>query len=129
VIAAIAVAGCAPPPPPLPAVLPAPPSPALSEEDVKPVEKPRIAIADLNETPSTDRKAVTLTGTLVNRGTRATREISVHVEALNKDGAVVLSADSDPSTETIVPGGIGRFAVTFANRADIDHYRVEAISR
>lgn len=96
---------------------------------MKPVEKLEMAIADLTETPSLDRKTVTVTGTLVNRGARATRELYVHVEALDRNGAVVLSADPVPSTKAIAPGATGSFSVTFENRPDVDRYHVEAIGR
>lgn len=128
-LAVAVMAGCVPkaaaPPPP---IAPAPPPP-IQEEEIKAAEKPNVAIIDLNETASPDRALVQLRGTLVNRGTRATREISVHVEALDKDGAVIVSADSDPSTESIAPGSTATFAVIFENRPGIDHYHVEAISR
>ena len=127
-LASALLAACTPPalPPALPP--PAPPLP-IYEEDIAPVQKPDVAIIDVNETPSHDKKTVIVSGVLVNRGTRATREVYVHVEALDRDGAVLVSADSEPSTEAIAPGATGRFSVTFENRADVDRYHVEAISR
>jgi hypothetical protein len=65
----------------------------------------------------------------VNRGTRATRQVRVHVEALDKGGAIVVSADPVPSTQLIAPGSTSVFAVTFENRPEIDSYHAEAISR
>jgi hypothetical protein len=119
---------CAAPrvPPRLPP--PAPPPP-LYEEEIKPVETLKLDIIDFNEMPSADRKAVTVTGTLVNRGTRTTREVYVHVEALDKDGAVVVSADPTPSTQTIAPDSTATFSTAFENRANIESYHVEAIGR
>lgn len=116
-------------PAPRPSPLPPPLPPPISEETLRPVERPKIEITDLSEVASPDQKTVTVTGTLVNRGTGPTREVYVHVEALDKDGAVVVSADSDPSTETVQPGGTGTFSVMFENRPGIDRYHVEAISR
>ncbi len=113
-----------PPPPPLAAA-----TPALSEEELKAVERPNIAITDVNETPSTDRKNVTVSGTLVNRGRGATREVYVHVEGLDRDGAVVEMADSEPTTEAIQPGTTATFSVHMENRADVDRYHVEAVAR
>jgi len=101
----------------------------MAEEEIRPLEKPNIAVLDLNETPSSDRQAVTVSGTLINRGTRATRDIVVHVEALNKSGVVVMSTDSDPNPIAIAPGATGTFSVSFQNRTDVDRYHVEAISR
>jgi hypothetical protein len=124
----VTVLACAPPaaPPPLPPVAPTPP---LSEEEIKPIERPNIAITDLNETPSPDGKTVTVSGTLVNWGHGATREAYVHVEALNRNGAVVQSADSAPSTELIQPGSAAAFSVRLENRSDVDRYHVEAVAR
>ena len=88
-----------------------------------------IAIIDLVETPTADKKTVTVSGRLFNRGTGTTREVYVHVEALDHDDAVLISADSEPSTEAIAPGASGSFSVTLENRRDVDRYHVEAISR
>jgi hypothetical protein len=122
------LASCAPPARPRTPLAPQP-TPPIAEEVLKPVEKPKIEIADLNETPSPDRKTVTVSGTLVNRGTGPTHEVYVHVEALDTDGAVVVSADSEPSSETIQPGGTGTFSVMFENRPSIERYHVEAVTR
>lgn len=121
------LAGCTPPPAPAPP--PPLPTPPLSEEDLRPIERPRIVITDLNESPSSDKKVVSVSGRLVNRGSGTTREVYVHVEALNRDGAVVQSADSEPTTELIAPGSTADFAVTLENRGDVDRYHVEAVSR
>ena len=121
------VSACVPPahiPPPAP-----PPTPALSEEEIAPVERLDVAIIDFHETRSPDRTTVTVTGTLVNRGTRATRVVQIRVEALDKDGAVVVSADPAPSTQSIAPGTTATFAAVFENRPDIDRYHAEAMSR
>ena len=122
-----AVVSCVPP---APVTRPAtPPTPTLSEEAIAPAERLDVAIIDFHETPGPDRKTVTVTGTLVNRGTRTTRQVHVHVEALDKGGAVLVSADPVPSTQLIAPGSTSTFAVTFENRPEIDRYHAEAISR
>lgn len=126
-VVAASLISCVPPAPLTPAA--APPTPALSEEAIAPAERLDVAIIDFHETPSADRKTVTVTGTLVNRGTRATRQVHVHVEALDKGGAVVVSADPVPSTQLIAPGSTSTFSVTFENRPEIDRYHAEAISR
>ncbi len=115
----------APPPPPPPAAA----TPPLTEEEIKAVERPDIAITDVNEMPSGDRQNVTVSGTLLNRGRGATREVYVHVEGLNRDGAVVETADSEPTTEAIQPGSTAAFSVQMQNRADVDRYHVEAVAR
>ncbi len=126
-VALAALISCVPPAPLAP---PPPPTPRpISEEAIQPVETLETAIIDLNESRSPDGKTVTVTGTLVNRGTRATREVHVHVEALDKDGAVIVSADPAPSTNRIAPDSTATFSVTFESRPDIDRYHAEAISR
>jgi hypothetical protein len=127
-LAGALVAACTPPAPPS---APARAEPALPiyEEELKPVAKPHLAIIDLVETPTADKKTVTVSGRLVNRGTGTTRQVYVHVEALDHNGAVLISADSEPSTEAIAPGASGSFSVTLENRRDVDRYHVEAISR
>ncbi len=114
--------------PPRPA--PAPPlPPPIHEEDLKPVESPKLEIIDLRETPSADGTVVTVAGVLVNRGSGTTREVYVRVEALNAGGAVVLSARAVPSRETITPGATAPFAAQVENRSDVVSYHVEAVSR
>lgn len=125
-IAALWLAGCVPPEPP---EVPRPEPPRLLEEDIKPVETIELQIIDLNETPNPTDKTVTVSGRVLNRGTRATHEVSVHVEALDKDGAVVLSADPEPSTRIIAPGSTATFSTAFDNRPETDRYHVEAIGR
>lgn len=120
-------AACVPPatiPPPAP-----PPARAFSEEEITPPERLDVVIIDFNETPNADRTTVQVSGTLVNRGTRATHDVHVHVEALDKNGAVVMSTNPVPSTQLIAPGATATFSVTFENRPDIDRYHAEAISR
>lgn len=125
---ALVALGCAPPRPQAPVVAPSA-TPALSEEAIKPVERPQLAIVDLDERPGPDRHTITVAGTLVNRGTGPTRTVYVHVDAVDHNGAVILSTDSEPSTEAIAPGGTANFSVSFENRPEIEHYHVEAISR
>ena len=126
VIVALWIAGCVPPQPP---EVPRPEPPRFLEEDIKPVETIELKIIDLNETPNPADKTVTVTGRLLNRGTRTPHEVSVHVEALDKDGAVVLSTNPEPSTQMIAPASTATFTAAFENRPDIDRYHVEAIGR
>ena len=126
-VATVHLVACVPPVPP---ERPRPePTPPIVEEDLKPAETVEIGITDLNDKRGTDGKTLTLTGTLVNRGTRTTREVAVHVEALDQDGAVVASADPDPSTQIIAPGSTATFSVVFESHPTIDHYHVEAVAR
>lgn len=116
------VMSTAPPPPP-------PPTPVLEEEPLRPIERPDVAITDVNEISSPDGKTVTVTGTLINRGTGPTREVSTAIAALDKNGVVLMSARVDPTPPSIAAEGTASFSATFANRPDIDRYRVEVISR
>ena len=124
---AIVPLSCVPPariPPP-----PPPPTPVFSEEEIKPPETLDVAIIEFAEKPNPDRTAVVVSGTLVNRGTRPTRDVHVHVEALDKNGAVVASTDPVPSTQLIAPGATATFSATFEKRPEIDRYHAEALSR
>ncbi len=120
------VTSCAPSAPLVPAAVP---TPAVSEEALRAEERPDIAIIDLDETVGPDQHVVTVTGTLVNRGTGATRALFVRVEALNRDGAVVARADAEPTVGVIPPGATARFSVLLENRGDVDRYHVEALAR
>ncbi len=116
----------------VPAQLPAPPpvpTQPLSEEDLRPEQRPEVTITDLDETVGPGPQQVTVMGTLVNQGTGATRAVFVRVEALDRDGAVVVGADSEPIGGVIPPGATARFSVLLENRADIDRYHVEALAR
>ena len=116
---------------PAPRPLPPPPPAArpLSEEELKPLERVSLAITGHDEIPSPDGKTVTVTGTVANRGTKPTPQVVVHVEALNSDGVIVLSGDSEVTSEVIPPGGTASFSVKLENRADVDRYHVEALAR
>jgi len=123
---ALGLSGCVPPAPP---EVPRPTPPPIVEEEVKPAETIELQIVDLNETPNPNDKTVTVTGRLLNRGNRTTHEVTVHVEGLDKAGAVVVGADPEPSTELIAPQSTATFSVVFENRPEIDSYHVEAIGR
>lgn len=124
---AVAMAACVPPAPVAPQA--PPPTPILSEEIIAPPERLDTAIIDFHETRNPNGQTVTVSGTLVNRGTRTTSAVQVHVEALNKDGAVVASTNPVPSTQLIAPGSTATFSATFESRPAIDRYHAEAISR
>lgn len=114
---------------PLPPPPPAPRPPALTEEDVRPVERPRVEVLAVDETAGADGQTVTVSGTLVNRGTGVTREVAVRVHALDAAGAVVRTADTRPVSEIIAPGATTTFFVTMENRPEVRSYHVEVISR
>jgi len=101
----------------------------MLEEEIKPLEMIDIGIGDVAETPRTDHRSVTVSGTLVNHGTRATREVVVRVEALDKNGVVLLSTHAESDTQTIAPNGTAHFSAILTDRADVDRYHVVAIAR
>jgi hypothetical protein len=124
---ALGFIACVPPAPP--EISRPVPSPPISEEEIKPDETLKIEIVDLNEAANSDGKTVTVSGRLLNRGTRPTRQVSVQVEALDKNGAVVARAAADPAAQLIPPDSTVPFTATFETRPDIDRYRVEAVAR
>ena len=126
-LAAGAMACTPPPSPPAPIRVTAPQP--LYEEDLRPVTRPNLVITDLTETPSADKTTVIVAGVLVNRGSGPTRDVFVQVNALDREGRVVISTGSQVSTSSIPPGGTGRFSVTIEDRPEVDRYHVEAISR
>jgi hypothetical protein len=127
-LACVATACVTPAPLPTAASTPAPPPP-IQEEAITPAGTVRLDIIDFAGTPSADHKTVVVGGTLVNNGTRATREISVRVDALDRGGAAIMSADAKPSTQVIAPGATATFSVRFEKRPGIDSYHAEAIAR
>jgi hypothetical protein len=70
-----------------------------------------------------------VSGRLLNRGNRTTREVHMQVEALDKDGAVVVSTPADTATQLIPAGSTTTFSATLEARPDIDRYHVEAVGR
>jgi hypothetical protein len=101
----------------------------LVEENIQPVERPRLAIIDLIEKQSPDGSTVTLTGTLVNRGTRSTHEIYVRVHALAADESIVAEDELTPTVQVIAAGMTGDFTAIMENRPEVVRYHVEAFAR
>lgn len=116
-----------------PAPPPSPPAPAPGiyyEEDLRVPDKPQVEIIDLRETVSEDQQRVSVTGTVINRGTKTTAELSVKVNALDAQDAVVLSVFAVPSTSRLAPGGgTATFTATLDNRAEVRRYHVEAMAK
>lgn len=135
--------GAISPPPPAPVAAPpaqaappaetsrtvAAPQPAAAAQETHAADRPRIEIVDLEETPSANKKRVTLTGTLVNRGARGTSAVSVKVNALADDGKVLISVPAVPDTNTIPPnGGTTSFSATLDDQPAVKRYHVEALT-
>ncbi len=126
-LAACAAPAPAPAPPP---VVPPPAAKLFYEEPLPPAGKLMLEISGLDETRSEDRQRVTVTGMVINRGTRPTSELRVEVQALDAAGKAVLSTLATPSTERIAAGGgVATFSATLENRPEVRQYHVEATGR
>lgn len=101
----------------------------IHEDDTSPAPRPRIEVLGLQEEESSDGAAVTLTGTLVNRGEGPTAELTVTVNGLDESGGVITTARAMPASERVAPGSTVSFTATMVNRPDIRNYHVEAIAR
>ena len=124
----LVIAGCTKQPP----AVPVPPPQAASwihEDDTSPPRQPHIEITNLEEDVSEDASMVTVTGTLTNRGEAPTGALSVQVNGLSEDGAVVVSAKARPTSEQVPVNGVAQFIAVLANRPEVRHYHVEAIAR
>jgi hypothetical protein len=115
-----------PPPPP-----PAAPAPGLYyEENLQPDPTVRIEIIDLGDEVDRERRRVTVTGLLLNRGDRATTQVTVKVHALDEHGDVVASVYAVPASDRIpAHGGRVRFTAELEQNAAIRSYHVEALAR
>lgn len=124
------MSACLRSPVPRPASPPPTPTPVVLHEDTLPSpERLELQISNWQETPSPDRRHVTLTGRLINRGDRTTREVSVTIQALDAQDAVLLSVSATPSTNAIAPDGTATFTATVDNRPEVARYHVEALAR
>lgn len=112
-----------PPPPPVPT--------GIYYEEALPAPRfTKIEIIDISETPSADGARITVAGTLINRGTTATTEVSITVTALDRDDRPVLRLSAVPETNRIAAdGGTTRFAAVLDNRPEVTRYHVEAVAR
>jgi hypothetical protein len=124
----LVLAGCVPREPPEP--LPPPPLPApqvLHEEEIKPIERPELVILDIEEVR--EGKRITLTGTIINRGTGPARDLQVTVRVVDVQGATLLTTAAVPGTTRLAAGATTAFTARFERPENADEYRVEAVSR
>lgn len=114
-----------PPPPPIPT-----PVATITTEDLPTPKWIELDIVDLVERVSPDRSRVSVSGTLVNRGNRATVRVSVRVEGVDAAGHSVVGADAVPATERLAPnGGTARFAAELRNDPAVERYHVKALAQ
>jgi len=124
------IGGCLRSPAPRPVPPPPTPTPAVLHEDaLPPPEQLDLQISDWLEVRDPGHRQVTLTGRLINRGDRTTRDVSVTIQALDAKDTVVLSINAPPSTNAIPPGGMATFSVTVEDRSDVVRYHVKAFAR
>jgi hypothetical protein len=127
---AVLTAACkAPVPLPLPPA-PTPVSGIYYEEELRAAQQVRVEIGNLQETVSADKRQVTVSGSLVNRGTRPTSAVSIRVSGLDLTNRRVISVYGEPSSNTIAAGGgTATFTATLDNRPEVVRYHVEAIAK
>ena len=117
------------PPPPLPPPVSLP-SPPLYEEPVpSPPEPVKVFVFGLKDTVSEDQQELFVEGKIGNRGDRATKQISVTVEALDEKGQMVARGEATPTPQDLLPGGSATFVVKLPNDPTIRHFHVEAVAR
>jgi len=124
VIAVALAAGCAAPPPrPAP-----PPPPPLHEQPLAETTTADFLVSPtLDQTVSADGQQLFVEGMIRNRGSRASRDLRVFVEALDAQGNVLYKDDTLPTPQAIPPGEGTRFLVRFPNDAAIQSFHVEVV--
>jgi hypothetical protein len=123
---AVATACRARPAPPPPTTVAPPP---LTEAPLEPSGAAALAVGPIHETRSADGQAVFVEGTVENVGTRATRTITVWVNALDESGMVIQRVQALPTPQDPPPGTVARFVVTLHDDPRVRTYHVEALGR
>lgn len=114
-----------PPPPPPPAA-----AAAIQEENLQPDPIIRLEIIDLHDTRDEKTNRVTVTGTLINRGTKPTSQVNVKLTALDEQGLMIVSVAAVPSTDRIAAdGGTAKFSAEIDYIPAIRTFHVEALAR
>ena len=117
------------PPPRLLAPTPAP-TPRILQEDVPPPQRLEVEVRDFKATDTADGAGVTVTGTIVNKGNRATVQVVAVVEAFNAAGELVARLPAVPETMVIAPyGGSTSFRAALDFSPDVVRYHVEVVAR
>jgi hypothetical protein len=126
---ALLLADCARP---QPVRLPPPPTPEPGiyyEEELRPAQPLRIEILDLQQQPGVEPGTVLLVGTLINRGERASTDLSVKIDALDEADQTVFTAPAAPSRQRVEPDTTATFRAIVEDRPEVRRYHVEAIAR
>ena len=122
-LAAVACARRAPAPPP------PPPEPKIVEQPLPPTTTPDFVIGPIRQTPSADGRTVFVEGSVRNRGSRPSRDVTVWVEGRDAQGGVVAKAETLPVPQLIPPGGQATWTVSLPDDPAIRDFHVEAIGR
>src|SRR5262245_37443410 len=106
---------------------PPPPAHALAAENLPAGTRVELEIGSLSELPSDDKVEVLVSGAIVNRGTRPTTSVIIHVSSLDAAGRVVRTVEVTPSSQRIpANGGAVTFSAVLPNDAAVVDYHVEA---
>src|SRR2546430_2337471 len=120
-------AGC-PKAPPAPKT-PEPAEPTIAETALPPSGEPRFEIGPINERRSDDGAELYVESSVLNTGTRVSRDVKVSVEALDEQGIRLAETEVYPTPQEIPPGGAARFVARLPNNPAIRSFHVEAIGR
>jgi hypothetical protein len=120
-------AACASQPPEPP---PAPPRIVHGQPPLQPTPTTiEMQVGPPTWTETADGRDTWVEGSVRNRGSRPTREITLWVTGLDAGGNVVSRADGSPMQQLVVPGASTRYRVRVANDRSIKTFHVEAIGR
>ena len=108
---------------------PQPPEPTIAEAPLPPSGAPHFEIGPLNEQRSDDGAALYVESSVLNTGTRPSRDVKVSVEALDEHGMRLAETEVYPTTQEIPPGGAARFVARLPNDPAIRTFHVEAFGR
>ncbi len=124
------IAGCVAPAPPEPALPPPPPPPKiLVEEEVRPVERPELAILEVEENRGSDPQMVEVVGRVLNRGPGRARQLSVTVHVLDDQGNELASLPAQVDSDTIEPNATVGFRLLLQRPGGASRYEVVAVAR
>lgn len=129
-LVAVFLTGC-PRPRPEPVRPPEPPpsTPGFSEQALPRAPRQRIEIVGFEDRLSPDKKRVTVSGTLVNRGITATLELRVAITALDANEQVLERVEAVSTNDQLAPGATARFSASLPYHPEIVRYNVQAIAR
>ena len=105
------------------------PDARLTEESLARTTSAEIVVGPINQSTSSDGKALFVDGTIRNVGTRPTRDLRVAVHGLDAAGAVLATADALPTPQVVEPGTTATYVVRLPNDPAIRTFHVEAIGR